>query len=263
MSHPTQPRNEEIPIDPALLRGNIGQSTSTFSAPPPQNSPRGARTPVTIPASHRSSTPLSYSVSDFSSISSDADQYFRHRIQELESTVNNQDKKIAYLEKKMQRWGSALKRLLDQAGWESDDEEEPIISTEAANKKRFVVSMTSTNRPLTSRQVRQLTDREKRVRKDLNVSRPILDTCRETNLKRKQNFLSDRLRLLAGTPPDMHVPPAYLDPGTHTLPDGREVMTPDFKKDVTDKVNWVLVTQAATLVYKEQTVSIVFLSSAV
>ncbi|KAL5530868.1 hypothetical protein ACEPAF_7126 [Sanghuangporus sanghuang] len=198
-----QNQEKTIPIDSALM-------------PPPTPQPSATPSVTTSTASFsrvllRQPSPHSQSISDWGSTSDDVEQ---------------QDRKIKYLEAKSDRYGAILKRLASQQGLDIEGEIDP-----PQTKKR---SRASDDRFLTSAKKKELTKVQRDVRSEI--------------LK----LLNKTLRMLAGTKEDSHLPPADLAPGEHRNDKNGIVLIPDFTREVTYGINSRLVTQATTLVYRDQ-----------
>lgn len=157
---------DPFPIDPALLE------TSRFSSGGLPNTPQISR-PGSIAISsrtssfHRGNSPPARSISEWGSATSEAET-LRVRVAQLAATIDEQDRRVAFLEHKLAHQDELLKRLLTETGWEADIEED-LDESRQPTKKRNKLDNQDVNKILTKGATSKLTDRQRKTRKDLTV----------------------------------------------------------------------------------------------
>lgn len=158
-----------FPIDPALLEASHM----------PSNVPRSSSSLRTASSFQRQHLPYSQSISDWGSLASEENEKLRERIEQLAASLDEQDRKVAFLEHKLQRQDALLKRLVEDAGWEADGEGDELPRQQPVKKKAKAPS----NKILSRGGASKLTEAERKVKKVLQVR-----LTRYYSRKTDQNF---------------------------------------------------------------------------
>ncbi|KAL5485640.1 hypothetical protein ACEPAI_6681 [Sanghuangporus weigelae] len=211
-------RDELFPIDPHVR-------SESMQAIPPSSFPSGmfvSSPPTTVTGSlgMNSTSSIFGSTSSPSlseSLGSDQAQFVLFRVQDLE-------RKTDAIMAEMGQQRALLERIFRKRGWDADDEDNE--NTVQKKKKKKL----SETRPLTSMPLNDLTEEQSKTRKELLA------------------HIDKQMRTLAGLENDERVLPKDATPGE----EGGHII-PDFKKEVVDSINKRLISQAAFLVYTQQT----------
>ena len=157
-----QQASDSIPIDPDLIETSRSPSRTPSI---PRSISHKPSSSGTFSFTCGTASPLTRSISDWGSLATEEAEQLKRRVYQLETSLHEQDEKVAYLERKLERQGAIIKRLLEDAGWEADAEDDALVSeSNKRAKKRHTRSISApANKVFTQGEISSPKSRRRRV----------------------------------------------------------------------------------------------------